>query len=314
MIQTSRQPHTRATWHKSTTWLRRQPPATTATAVIAASPLNCKRTPHKEPSRIVSIFWSHSSISESCLCFNKKLCHIYHLNARRPINDRDHVHTSISTVGLGGDANGQKRADWPVTRSTGDAATPTAWPFPAYLLPLPLPCRDEFCTPTGEDSRIYLVWSPFLWQAASTCMSTWRWGSLCTKLYTLLLYDFPKFCRIGCWSCEFSLTRTTLLTPSLLINLWCLHAKSVSSDHENDGLLSVLNTCNPPYRKNSRPNQAFSYDSFSAGMPQIYRQFQLMCAVYEDLWVYSYIVMSDFDETKLVMAMNSCDSIFPGVL
>lgn len=55
------------------------------------------------------------------------------------------------------------------------------------------------------------------------------------------LHDFSNFYRIGCWSCEFSLTRTTLLTPSLLINLWCLHGKSVSSDHENGELLPVLN-------------------------------------------------------------------------
>lgn len=79
----------------------------------------------------------------------------------------------------------------------------------------------------------------FLWQA-HVCLLGDE-GHFVQSSILFCLHDFSKFCRIGCWSCEFSLTRTTLLTPSLLINLWCLHAKSVSSDHENDGLLSVLN-------------------------------------------------------------------------
>ena len=57
---------------------------------------------------------------------------------------------SISTLGLGGDANGQRRPVWPATGSTGNPATPTGRPVPANLLPLPLPCRGHFCTPTGE--------------------------------------------------------------------------------------------------------------------------------------------------------------------
>ena len=58
---------------------------------------------------------------------------------------------SISTVGLGGDANGQKSRLWPAKRSTGDAATPTGRPVPAKLLPLPVLCRFESSTPTGEN-------------------------------------------------------------------------------------------------------------------------------------------------------------------
>ncbi len=51
-----------------------------------------------------------------------------------------------------GDANGQRSPLWPATGSTGEAPTPTGRPVPAILPPLPLPCREDFCTPTGSDS------------------------------------------------------------------------------------------------------------------------------------------------------------------
>ena len=71
-----------------------------------------------------------------------------------------------------GDANGQNSLHWPATGSTGDAATPTGRPVPTDLLPLPLPCREDFCTPTAYDSRIYLAES-----LASSYIAEFRvWG------------------------------------------------------------------------------------------------------------------------------------------
>ena len=71
-----------------------------------------------------------------------------------------------------GDANGQNSLHWPATGSTGDAATPTGRPVRTDLLPLPLPCREDFCTPTAYDSRIYLAES-----LASSYIAEFRvWG------------------------------------------------------------------------------------------------------------------------------------------
>ena len=61
------------------------------------------------------------------------------------INNLEHLHRGVS--------NGQNPLHWPAKGSTGDAATPTAWPFTAYLLPLPLPCREENFTPNVDSGE-----------------------------------------------------------------------------------------------------------------------------------------------------------------
>ena len=84
--------------------------------------------------------------------------------------DLEHLHH--------GDANGSNRPDWPATGSTGDAATPTAWPFTAYLLPLSLPCCEENFTPNFDSAQFRVdnaefTVSGFAGSRGPECL---RWG------------------------------------------------------------------------------------------------------------------------------------------